>query len=550
MQNKFPFMKTLMLCFAAAVFCAQAKAQLPIKKVNANITSNTTWTADHIYSLKTKIYVTNNATLTIEPGTVIIGDTVNKGALIITRGAKINAVGTPCNPIVFTSSKNPGKRARGDWGGLIILGKATINAPGDTAHIEGIPPIPETLYGGGNNPDDADNSGILQYVRVEFAGVALSPNNEINGITFGGVGSGTTVNFVQVSYSNDDSYEWFGGTVNTKHLIAFRGLDDDFDTDNGYSGKNQFLVSLRDPAVADISGSNGFESDNDATGSDNTPRTRAVFSNVTIDAGADSATNVNYRRGAHIRRNSHEYIYNSILLGYPVGVLIDGSNTEANVLADTLFQNNIVAATRTDNWITTTPESSSVEDLLRNDAGNKFYTGNKGVKLTGPYKLKNPDFRPQSTSPALKQASFNHVGLNDPFFTSVKYKGAFDANNDWTDTWANWDPVSTDYSNGASSGCGKQAVAQNNVTAQQVSVADVKLSPNPSQGNFNVALNGFNSNVVNLKVADLNTGKIYFIGKANNNSTTNISVRIPNGNYAVEFSDGKNVVTRKVTILN
>jgi hypothetical protein len=228
----------------------------------------------------------------------------------------------------------------------------------------------------------------LQYVRIEFAGVPLAPNNEINGLTMGGVGRGTTIDHIQVSFSNDDSYEWFGGTVNTKYLIAFRGLDDDFDTDNGHSGKHQFLFGLRDPNVADISGSNGFESDNDAGGSLNTPQTSAVFSNVTIDAGGDTTNNVNFRRGAHIRRNSHEYIYNSILMGYPVGVLIDGTTTESNVLADTLFASNIVAATQSANWITTTPLDGAVDNLLRNHADNQFYTGNSGVKLSAPYTVR------------------------------------------------------------------------------------------------------------------------------------------------------------------
>lgn len=558
MQNKFPFLKLFLLLFSAAIFCANAKAQLPIKFVKKNITTNTTWHNGSIYFLKGQIYVTNGATLTIEPGTVIEGDTTNKGSLIITRGAKIQAVGTPCRPIVFTSSKKPGRRARGDWGGLILLGYAAINPLGDTAHIEGITPVPETLYGGGKNPNcgggncpnNADNSGTLQYVRVEFAGVALAPNNEINGITFGGVGSGTTVDHVQVSYSNDDSYEWFGGSVNVKYLVAFRGIDDDFDTDNGFSGKAQFLVGLRDPKVADISGSKGFESDNDATGSSNLPQTKAVFSNVTIDAGADTTANVNYVAAAHIRRNSHQYILNSILLGYPEGILIDGSATESSVLSDTLIQNNIIASKSSANWIVSTPVNSAVNSFLINNAGNSFYNGNSGVQLVLPYKLTAPKLYPKATSPAIGTANFHHAVLNDPFFTPVTYRGAFDlgASNDWTAGWTNFDPVNTDYSNGSNE-CGKPVVLENDNT-NVIATADVKLSPNPSNGNFNVALKGFNTNIVNVKVADLNTGRIYFIGKANNNTTTNINVKVPNGNYVVELTDGKNVVTRKVTVLN
>ena len=227
-------------------------AQKPIKKITVPITVNTTWDCDTTYFLKSYIYVKNNATLTIQPGTVIIGDTTNKGALIIERGSQLLAAGTATCPIVFTSSRKPNFRKRGDWGGVILLGRGPLNTPTGEANIEGIPPSDDTKYGGGANPDPNDNSGVLKYVRIEFAGVALAPNNEINGLTMGAVGAGTTIDYVQVSYSNDDSYEWFGGTVNCKHIIAFRGIDDDFDTDNGYSGKVQFAMGLRDKTVADV----------------------------------------------------------------------------------------------------------------------------------------------------------------------------------------------------------------------------------------------------------------------------------------------------------
>ena len=231
--------------------------------VNAgHITTNTTWTSNNVYLLNGWVYVDAGVTLTIQAGTVIRGDKTNKAALIMDRGSKLIAQGTAAQPIVMTSNQAAGSRDRGDWGGLILCGYSTINQPGGTAVIEG---GVGSIYGGGSTPNNADNSGILKYLRVEFAGYPFAPDNEINGITFGGVGNGTTVDYVQVSYSNDDSFEWFGGTVNCKHLIAFRGLDDEFDTDNGFGGKLQFLVALRDPNIADISGSNGFESDNDAT---------------------------------------------------------------------------------------------------------------------------------------------------------------------------------------------------------------------------------------------------------------------------------------------
>lgn len=240
--------------------------------LTGKITSNLTLKANNTYKLRGLVYVTNGATLTIEPGTKIVGEADKNGGLIITRGSKIMAEGTVNNPIIFTSEKPVPKR--GDWAGVVILGAALTNSSYNgqqgIGEIEGgiNNAAGDGLYGGTNA---ADNSGVLKYVRIEYAGYAFLPDKEINGLTFGGVGSGTTVDYVQVSYANDDSFEWFGGTVNCTHLIAYKGLDDDFDTDNGFSGKVQFGIAVRDPLVADVSGSNAFESDNDANGSALTP---------------------------------------------------------------------------------------------------------------------------------------------------------------------------------------------------------------------------------------------------------------------------------------
>ncbi|MBP6827446.1 MAG: hypothetical protein KA165_12870, partial [Saprospiraceae bacterium] len=277
--------------------------------VSGDISSNTTWTKNNTYLLSGFVYVTNGAVLTIEPGTVIKGEKITKGSLIVTRGSKLIADGTPNEPIVFTS--NEASPSYGDWGGLIILGYASTNqiyngTPGLGLIEGGIDPV-KGLYGGGDQSGgakDNDNSGTLRYVRVEYPGIAFQPNNEINGITMGAVGSGTTIDYVQVAYSGDDAFEWFGGTVNAKHLIAYRALDDDFDTDNGYSGKIQFAVSIRDPQVADVSGSNGFESDNDATGDEAAPKTAPTFSNVTVVGPSGGTINTNYRRAAHLRRST------------------------------------------------------------------------------------------------------------------------------------------------------------------------------------------------------------------------------------------------------
>jgi hypothetical protein len=371
--------------------------------------------------------------------------------------------------------------------------------------------------------------------------------------------SGTTIDHVQVSFSNDDSYEWFGGTVNAKYIIANQGIDDDFDTDNGYSGKVQFGVALRDPAVADVSKSHGFESDNDASGSGNLPKTKATFSNMTIDAGGDVTANSLYEAGVYIRRNSNLHVYNSIVMGWPIGILIDGQASQDSVLAHKLVEDNIIGVANSANYVgTISPVNPAVNTLLLSGADNRFFTGNAGIQLKNPYNLPSPDLRPITGSPALTGGDFTHPALKGTFFTTTKYVGALNkqAATNWIkETWVNWKPAKTDYSNGAfGTGCaGFAEFADNNdepAAAQSAVLADVKLSPNPNKGSFSVALKGFATTVVNVKVSSLNSGKVYFIGKANNNTTTNVSVRIPNGNYVVELSDGKNVIARKITVLN
>ena len=177
--------------------------------INSDVTTNATWSG--VIKLQNKVYVRNGATLTILPGTIVRGDYNTQGTLIVTKGSKLIADGNQLNPIVFTSNNPVGNRTEGDWGGVVILGNAINNQPGGVANIEGLPPSSNTQYGGTN---DNDNSGIIKYVRIEFAGIALEPNKEINGLTFGSVGNQTLVDYVQVSYGGDDSFEWFGGSVN------------------------------------------------------------------------------------------------------------------------------------------------------------------------------------------------------------------------------------------------------------------------------------------------------------------------------------------------
>ncbi len=411
--------------------------------VSGDITSNTTWTSNNTYLLRDLVRVQSGATLTIEPGTIIYGENSTLGSLIIKPGGKIMAEGTVNNPIVFTSEFNqPGSLQEptyGDWGGIILLGNAPINVPGGVASIEG----PGDQYGG---TDPEDNSGVMKYVRIEYPGVAYSLNNEINGLTFGGVGRGTTIDYIQVSYSGDDSYEWFGGTVNCKHLIAYRGWDDEFDTDFGFSGKLQFLVGLRDPEVADQSGSNGFESDNDGSGSTNSPRTSPTWWNVTLVGPlATTTTPINslFKRGMHLRRSSQNKINNTLDMGWPLGILIDGVNTTTDAQNGVMYVKNSIVSGDTGAVIDSTSSNGTFNpSLFFSSNNNRSFPTNAEVSLVAPFDLNNPNFLPLGGSPALTGAG---TPPNDGFFDpTATFVGAF-GSQDWTFGWARFKPeVTTD----------------------------------------------------------------------------------------------------------
>lgn len=422
--------------------------------LEGRISENRTLKAAYTYKLRGLVYVTNGAILTIEPGTKIVGETGKNGGLIITRSCKIIADGTPDKPIVFTSEAATPQP--GDWAGLVLLGNAPTNSS-----FNGTQGIGE-IEGGINNSDGlglygtpasqqqnpADNSGILRYVRIEYAGYAFLPDKEINGLTMGGVGNKTIIDYVQVYRANDDSFEWFGGTVNCTHLIAYKGLDDDWDVDNGFSGKIQFGISMRDSSVADISGSNGFEVDNDASGSTNTPQTSAVFCNMTVigpRATLTNAGNSNFKRGMHLRRNSSISIFNSVIMGWPIGLLVDaaaGRPTDLNITGGTMvLANNILASNNTPfsyTASTSAPTGWTTTDLTtyfnQPTNANSVLAANSDVALMAPFKYDNTvDYNPAAGSPALLGAAFSNPKLAG--FTSVTYRGATASGDTW---WKGW----------------------------------------------------------------------------------------------------------------
>jgi hypothetical protein len=303
-----------------------------------SINTTTTLTSDKVWTLKGYVYVTDGAKLIIQPGTTIVSDISEKGALCIERGAQIIAEGTSTKPIVFTSGRPAGERTPGDWGGIVILGRAKTNRTSEPI-IEGGIGRP---FGGTN---DLDNSGVLKYVRIEYAGIAAMPNSEINALTLGGVGSGTIIDNVQTIYANDDAFEFFGGTVNAKNLYAFATADDDFDFDFGYTGTITNGVAKRDPQFVDNGDAgNGIECDNDGTGSPATPYTHPKLFNMILIGPNNAASLSNHNLGLRFRRATQFTMKNSVIWGWMKGGLSLESNETAQFVKDgvSVFENNSV----------------------------------------------------------------------------------------------------------------------------------------------------------------------------------------------------------------
>jgi hypothetical protein len=441
-----------------------------IVEISGEITTTVTWTEDKIYRLNGFVRVQEGGVLNIEPGTVIIGDRESKGTLIIQMGGKIYAEGTSTNPIVFTSERPIGFREPGDWGGLVVCGKAPNNT-GGVAELEG----GYGAFHGGTDPDD--DSGVLKYIRLEYAGVPINPNEEINTLTMGSVGSGTVIEYIQASYGLDDSFEWFGGTVDGKYLIAFKGLDDDFDVDLGYSGRVQFGLGVRSPMGADQSGSNGFEVDNNGSGSSATPFTSGVFANMTIIGpknNRETPVSLQFQHGAQLRRNSRISIYNSVFTGYPEGIFIDDAAAGSGqaFLEDELQLRNVYLA-GVEHWggngygsagtVFTDAPANGVQhpnaprgNRLKAHANfpgglaamttkfetaaynNRYYDSwlDLGIDPSA-FLLGEPKFTPNAGSVLLNTAQWDNTPKADSFFQQVPFVGAF-GTTDWTAGWTEW----------------------------------------------------------------------------------------------------------------
>jgi len=443
---------TLLLLFVGLAF--QSQAQTIVTITDSDLVGNTTynWTKDNIYQLDGYVFLEAGSVLNIEAGTVIkgkgspsTGDVAS--ALIVAVGAQIFAEGTAEQPIIFTSDlddvSDPSDLEaidRGLWGGLILLGDATIARPGGTDNIEGIPADQDKASFGGT--DDADNSGVLRYVSIRHGGAVISNGDEINGLTLGGVGSGTTIEYVEVFANDDDGIEWFGGTVSVKYAAVAFCKDDSYDYDFGWRGKGQFWFTILD---TDISGRGG---EHDGANPDNEdPFSKPIIANATvIGPGVDAIPEGDGGDiGLFFRDRAGGEYWNSIITQFPgVGLAVedkDGDEDAYNNLVngDLAFANNIWWDFGVGNNIADFTTLSDDKTPLADDkelvatltaGGNEIFEPDFG----GVSRITDGGLDPRLNGTS--QALFGAANLPaDDFFTQVSYRGAFGNTNNWLNGW-------------------------------------------------------------------------------------------------------------------
>ena len=392
----------------------------PVRVLRGRFGSDLVLTADTYWVLRGTVFIDAPARLSIEPGTTIVGETATRGTLVIDRGAQILADGTRERPIVFTSDQPVGQRGRGDWGGLIINGRAPVNLPGGVGVGEG-----DTGLYGGSDPDD--NSGILRYVRVEFAGIEFSPDNELNGIAFQGVGRGTIVDYIQVSFNKDDGIEMFGGTVDIKHAVLTSIGDDSIDWTFGWSGRLQFAVVQQRGDDAD----KGIEADNNGNNNDLLPRSNPTLYNVTMIGDPTTEFGAESVEGLRLREGTAGTLRNFIVTGFKTaGVNVANNSTLAQVatgqlsLSHSIFFGNVAR-----NF------ASGAATLVAANAGT---IAQVDPELVAPFDRTNPVFRPRPGSAAVILAPA--IPPNDGFFEIALFRGALDPDpaRDWTLGWTSY----------------------------------------------------------------------------------------------------------------
>lgn len=403
--------------------------QITNVEVQGSILQDTVWRAGSTYRLNGLVFVEGNATLSIEPGTRILGEPGS--ALIVTRDARLNARGTVEQPIIFTSAKPVGQRARGDWGGVVLLGNAPVNT--SVGYIEGIDRAdPRGSYGGAN---DTDSCGVLTYVRIEFAGNEISKDNELNGLTLGGCGDGTILRFVQVHMGLDDGIEFFGGSANLSHIVITRAGDDGLDWDRGWTGSGQFIVIQQDAQAGDSC----IEADNQKKDPDATPRSAPSLSNVTLVGGGDS---MKAQRGMVLRLGTGADLRNLLIAGFSLDAIdVRDEATVAQTRTGALQARALVFTEAVSGRVFEQESGEDDDDggfdeekfFLSRESGSAFIPDQ--VLSGDVHNLTKPDFVPVYTESLMKI----HAPIIQGEFwdESANYAGAIrpGSRNTWLDGW-------------------------------------------------------------------------------------------------------------------
>ncbi|PCC71020.1 hypothetical protein SAMN02745121_02509 [Nannocystis exedens] len=396
-------------------------------EIEGTIESDTTWTCGH--TLSGVVTVKNGAKLTVMPGVTIKG--LNGSALVVAKGSQLIAEGTKEQPIVFTSALAEGSRARGDWGGIVLLGDAKNNLQTGSGIAEGLDAgNPDYAYGGG---DDAYSCGSLKWVRVEYVGYELTKDNELNGVTFYSCGTGTTVDYLQVHMGKDDGIEMFGGNWSGKHVVVTGAQDDSIDCDQGYTGSLQHVALIQDPAA----GNYAFELSNQADNLDAEPRTAPKFVNVTAIGTAAGGDIETQSAGVRLKEGVAAEFYNAIFLGFhgPVIELTEGA-TEAVAAAggikfmNSLFFGNSAVDDGATPYVVGEGSTFDLEGLIEDPANNNLI--DTDPLLTG-LDFTAPNIAPTDASPV------RGAGAAPAGFDAADYIGAVaNAEGDWTLDWTTY----------------------------------------------------------------------------------------------------------------
>ncbi len=381
----------------------------PVIVVTGEIAGTENWTSNYYYVLRGAVFVRSGGTLNVAAGTTVIGESGSVGTLVVLKGGRINAIGTRTAPIVFTSDQPVGSRDRGDWGGLIINGSAPLNLEGGEGQGEA-----DTGIYGGTNPND--NSGTLRYVRVEFAGVEFSPDNELNGIAFQGVGNGGSFDYLQIHMNRDDAIEFFGGTVDVKHVVASNAADDSFDWTFGWTGRAQFVAIHQRGDDAD----NGIEADNNEFNNNLLPRSNPQIYNITLCGDPDRNEGSESARAANLRRGTAFTIRNFLVTGFKsVGFQISDASTAAQVDNGTSQMGAGVA------WGMTSNMHSSVTPFIISGRFPSVRLGtDPGLSTAGCANHENPNFQPSGVATLAGGQLAPIQPPNDGFFEPVTFIGA------------------------------------------------------------------------------------------------------------------------------